>query len=89
MYYKNEFDVQKCIKTFKYHFNNNIWSHFTIRIMLDLLDVVSQEELRGEGKSALLHQHKYSKRKQITPYKPEIFKMRLNITIQHINIRFC
>ncbi len=56
--------------------------------MLDLLHVVSQEELRGEGKSALLNQHRYLKRRQITPYKPELFKMHLNITIQYINIRF-
>ncbi len=82
MYYKNELDVPKCIKTFKYHFNNNIWSYFTIKIMHDLLDVVFQEELRGEGKSALLNQHRYLKRRQITPYKLELFKMHLNITIQ-------
>ncbi len=88
MYYKNELDVQKCKNTFKYHFNNNIWSYFTIKIMLDLLDVVSHKELRGKGKSTLLNQHRYLKRKQITPYKPEIFKMHLNITIQYINIRF-
>ncbi len=40
MYCKNELDVTKCVKTFKYHFNNNIWSYFTVKIMLDLLDGV-------------------------------------------------
>ncbi len=88
MYYKNELDLLKCKKTFKYHFDNNIWSYFTVKIMLNLLDIVSQEELRAPGASALLNHHRFLQRKQNTPYKPDIFKMHLNITIQYINIRF-
>ncbi len=88
MYYKNELDLAKCRKTFKYHFDNNIWSYFTVKIMLNLLDIVSQEEVRGNGNSALLNHHRFLQRKHINAYKPDIFKMHLNITIQYIKIRF-
>ncbi len=56
--------------------------------MLNLLDIISQEQLHGEGKSALLNHHRYLKRGQINPYKLNIYNMFLNITIQYINIRF-
>ncbi len=62
--------------------------YFSVKLMLNLLHITSPQQLRVEGKSALMNHHSFLKIGQINPYKLENYKMYPNITIQYINIRF-
>ena len=88
MYYDGTMDMKACIKTFNYHYDHNIWSYFTLHLIKDVLDIGSKELLLEKGHSNFLNKHVYMSRYTPYTYKPVVYKLFLNVTIQYMNIRF-
>jgi len=88
IYYNGSLDMKYCIKRFNYHLDHNMWSYYTIHLLMDVLDIGSTEVLVEKGRSAFVNRFNYINSKHIRDYKPEVYKMFLNITIQYMNIRF-
>ncbi len=41
MYYNNSINVHDCVKTFKYHLQNDTWSYYTLHLLMDVYDIQS------------------------------------------------
>ncbi len=78
MYYNNTLNIHGCVKTFKHHLQNDTWSYYTLHILMDVYDIQSLED-----------NNKYYMNEFVLNFMiPNVYRLFLNITIQHVRHRF-
>ncbi len=78
----------KCKSTFMAHYDYDIWLFYTLKIIMNILDITSREKILIKERSFLFEQHKFLKGNNVNKFKPIICQMFLNISVQYVNIRF-
>ncbi len=78
MYYNNTLNIHGCVKTFKHHLKNDTWSYYVLHLLMDDYDIQS-----------LVDQNKYYMNESVLNFLiPNIYRLFLNITIQHVHHHF-
>ncbi len=78
MYYNNTMNILGCVRTFKHQLQNDTWSYYTLHILMDVYDIHS-----------LAENNKHYMNESVLGYMmPNIYRLFLNITIQHVRHRF-
>ncbi len=78
MYYNNTLNIHGCVKTFKHHLQNDKWSYYTLYLLMDIYDIRS-----------LVDNNKFYMNESVLNFMmPNLYKLFLNITIQHVHHRF-
>ncbi len=78
MYCNNTLNLRDCVRTFKRHILNNTWSFYILHLLMDVYDTHSFLE------NTMHYMHK----QDLDFLKHNVYKLFLNITIQHIRLRF-
>ncbi len=78
MYYNNTINIHACVRTFKHQLQNNTWSYYTLHLLMDVYDIQS-----------LAENNKHYMNESVLDYMmPNVYRLFLNITIQHVSHRF-
>ncbi len=77
MYYNNTLNLRDCVRTFKRHILNNTWSFYTLHLLMDLYDTHYFLE------NTVHYMHK----QDLEFLMHNVYRLFLNITIQHIHLR--
>ncbi len=78
MYYNNTLNIHGCIKTFNHHLQNDTWSYYTLHLLMDVYDIQS-----------LVDHNKYYMNESVLNFlMPNVYRLFLNVTIQHVRHRF-
>ncbi len=78
MYYNNTLNIHGCVKTFKHHLKNDTWSYYTLHLLMDVYDIQSLGD----------HNECYMNESVLNFLMPSVYRLFLNITIQHVCHRF-
>ncbi len=72
MYYNNTLNIHGCVKTLKHHLQYDMWSYYTLHPLMNVYD-----------------NNKYYMNESVLIFmKPNIYRLLLSITIQHVRHRF-
>ena len=88
LYFHGNFDFLMCIRTFQYHFDHNIWSYYTLHLLLDIVDIGKREIMLPKGSSRFCEKSPFMCSDKAYQYVPDIYRIFMNITLQYKNIRF-
>ncbi len=78
MYYNNTINIHGCVKTFKHHLQNGTWSYYTLHLLMDVYDF-----------QFLVDHDKYYKNESVLTFlMPNVYRLFLNITTQHVRHHF-
>ncbi len=78
MYYNNTLNFHGCVKTLKHQLQNDMWSYYTLHLLMDVYDIQS-----------LVDHNKYYMNESVLNFlMPNVYRLFLNITIQHVCHRF-
>ncbi len=80
MYYNNTLNHSHCISSFNKHLSGNIWSFYTLHLLMDVNDI---PYLRDRTPSQYMIDYP-----SMRNLMPGVYEMSLNITIQHVCLRF-
>ncbi len=80
MYYNNNLNHNHCFSTFNKHLSGNIWSFYTLHLHMDVNDIPYLKE-RTPNQYMIDYP-------SLRSLMPAVYKMFLNITIQHVRHRF-
>ncbi len=80
MYYNDTLNIANCVLIFNRHLNGNIWSFYTLHLLMDVNDI---QYLRDRTPSQYVINYP-----SLRSLMPAVYKMFLNVTIQHIWLRF-
>ncbi len=78
MYNSNTLNTHDCVKTFKHHLQNDTWSYYTLHLLMDVYDIQSLVD----------HNKYYMNETVLNFFMPNVYRLFLNITIQHVCHRF-
>ncbi len=68
-------NIHGCVRTFKHQLQNDIWSYYTLHLLMDVYDIQS-----------LAENNKHYMNESILDYMmPNVYRLFLNITIQHVH----
>ncbi len=78
MYYNNTMNIHGYVRTFKHQLENDTWSYYTLHLLMDVYDIQS-----------LAENNKHYMNESVLDYMmPNVYKLFLKITIQHVHHRF-
>ncbi len=78
MYYNNPMNIHGSIRTFKYQLQNDTQSYYSLHLLMDVYDIQS-----------LAENIKHYMNESVLDYMmPNVYRLFLNITIQHVHHRF-
>ncbi len=75
MYCNNTLSIQGCVKTFKHHLQNDTLSYNTLHLLMDVYDI----------QSIVDHNKYYMDESVLNFLMPNVYKLLLNVTIQHVH----
>ncbi len=78
MHYSNSLNIHCCVKTFKHHLQNDTWSYYTLHLLMDIYDI----------QSLVGHTKYYMNESVLNFLMPNVYRLFLNITIQHVHHHF-
>ncbi len=80
MYYNNTLNLTHCISSFNRHLSQNIWSFYTLHLLMDVHDMNSlQDSTPNQYFIEFL---------LMRTLMPNVYKLFLNITIQYVRLHF-
>ncbi len=75
IYYNKALNISGCVKTFKHQMQNDMWSYYTLHLLMDVYDIQS-----------LVDHNKYYMNESVLNFlMPNVYRLFLNITIQHVH----
>ncbi len=80
IYYNHTINLNNYIITFTRHLSRNVWSFYTLHLIMDIQDIPYLKECTP---SQFDIDHP-----EMRTLMPDVYKHFLNITIQHIKLRF-
>ncbi len=75
---KNSIKVHGCVQTFKHHLQYDTWSYYTLHLLMDMFDIQSLTD----------HNKYYLNESGLGYLMPNVYRLFLNITIQHVSYCF-
>ncbi len=76
MYYNNTLNLTHYMCSFNRHLSRNIWSFYTLHLLMDVHDILSLQD-KTPNQYFIHYPH-------MRTLMPNVYKLFLNITIQHI-----
>ncbi len=74
MYYNNTLNIHGCVKTFKYHLQNDTWSYYTFHLLMDVYNIQSLVD----------NNNVYMNESVLNFMMPNVYRLFLTITIEHV-----